>query len=388
MEHKLEPLKTRLFTRCTRCIMDMSAKNITFDDQGVCNYCTEFLLRLGPVINQDPLKRKKDFDAIISKIKFDGRSKSYDCIVGVSGGVDSSWVLVQVVQAGLKPLAVHMDNGWNSELAQNNIANLVKTLKVDLYTYVINWNEYRGLMHAFFDADVIDIELLYDNALLAVNYRQANKYGIKYILSGSNLASEGMRMPPEWNWFKYDQKNIVAIAKKFGAPKIRTFPLFSVLNYVFYEHVKKIRWVPFLDYTNYNKESALKELEANFGYKRYPYKHYESIFTRFYQGYILPNKFKVDKRLLHFSTLVVSGQLRRETALTNLKSIPYPSARDLEDDISYFLKKMGWTRAQLDNYITRPGIMHSIFPSEAGRLELIISYVNKFLPDFLRRRIG
>ena len=197
---------TKPYQLCTHCVMDTSATEISFNEQGVCNFCTEFLTQSDYVMNRDQAKKKQELDSFVSKVKQAGKNKRYDCIVGVSGGVDSSWVLVQAIKLGLRPLAVHMDNGWNSELAQNNIANLVRSLNVDLYTHVIDWNEYRNLMQAFFDADVIDVELLYDNAMFAVNYRLAVKYGVKYILSGCNQVTEGMRMPEGWNWFKYDKK--------------------------------------------------------------------------------------------------------------------------------------------------------------------------------------
>ncbi|MCJ8347863.1 N-acetyl sugar amidotransferase, partial [bacterium] len=182
--------------------MDSSVKDIVFDDDGFCNYCNDYLIRCAHIVNKEPGKRKAELDSLINKIDQDGKNKKYDCIVGVSGGVDSSWALIKAVEMGLRPLAVHMDNGWNSELAQNNIENLISILDVDLYTHVINWNEYKGLMQSFFDADVIDVELLYDNAMLAVNYQLAHKYGIKHILSGCNMATEGIYIPTGWNWFK------------------------------------------------------------------------------------------------------------------------------------------------------------------------------------------
>jgi hypothetical protein len=284
--------------------------------------------------------------------------------VGVSGGVDSSWALVKAVEAGLRPLAVHMDNGWNSELAQNNIHVLVQKLGIDLYTHVIDWPEYRGLMQAFFQADVVDVELLYDNAMLAVNYLQAESHGIRHILSGVNSSTEGMRMPPGWNWFKRDRRNILGIARAHYIPGFRTFPSVGTLHYIRHEVIRRIRWVSFLDYFDYNKEEALSTLETRYGYKRYPYKHYESVFTRFYQGHILPRKFGIDKRKLHLSTLVISKQMKREEALRLLQSPPYPSEQALEDDITYFLKKMRWSRAELDAYIARPERSHANYPSE------------------------
>ena len=220
-------------------------------------------------------------------------------------------------------------------------------------------------MQAFFDADVIDVELLYDNAMFAVCYQQARKFGIKYILSGMNQATEGMFMPKGWSWYKRDVRNIKALAKRFGDVRIKTFPTQSTLDFLFDGFVRGIHWSSFLDYLPYNKFEALNVLEQDYGYKRYPYKHYESIFTRFYQGYILPKKFGVDKRLLHLGTMVAAGQMTREEALKGLAGIPYPSQQELEDDIWYFLKKMRWSKTDLDSYIARPAVRHDAYPSEA-----------------------
>lgn len=349
---------------CSRCIMDTSAAYITFDEKGICNYCTNFLLHSGPILTPSNPKAKDHLDSLVSEIKKNGRNKAYDCVVGVSGGVDSSWVLVQAKKMGLRPLAVHMDNGWNTELAQNNIANLVKDLDVDLYTHVINWTEYKALMQSFFDANVIDIELLYDNAMLAVNYQLASKIGVKYILSGNNQATEGMAIPPNWNWFKYDKTNIKAIAKAFGGVSLKTFPAIGTYDFIWYAFIKGIRWTPFLDLMNYNKFDALRELKQQYSYKPYPYKHYESIFTRFYQGYLLPQKFGIDKRKHHLSTLIMAGQMSREDALEDIRHIPYPSESDQNNDIQYFLKKMGWTKDMLNKYISAPRVEHDTFPSE------------------------
>lgn len=364
---------------CTRCVMDTSAKSIVFDKNGACSFCTDFLERAGHIIHPDLEAQKQQMDSLIEKIKRNGQGKKYDCIVGVSGGVDSSWVLVDTIQKGLRPLAVHMDNGWNSELAQNNIANLVQGLGVDLYTHVINWNEYRGLMQAFFDADVIDIELLYDNAMLAVNYRQALKNGVRFMVSGTNNITEGMSMPTDWSWCKLDKRNIGALARSNNI-KIKTFPSIGTLDYIWYNSIRGLRWVWYLDSMPYNKFEAMKTLQEKYGYKPYPYKHYESIFTRFYQGYILPEKFGVDKRRIHFSTLIISNQLTREKALEGLLGIPYPSEQALEEDKNYFVKKMGWTRSQLDTYIKRPARSHSNYKSEATFFNWCNEMRNKFLP--------
>lgn len=377
----------RYFQRCTRCVMDTTATEITFDDNGICNFCTEFLERSSHIIHEDRLSKNIRLEGFIESVKRAGKGKNYDCIVGVSGGVDSSWTLAEVKRLGLRPLAVHMDNGWNSELAQNNIANLVRSLEVDLYTHVIDWGEYRALMHAFFKADVVDIELLYDNAMLAVCYQQARKFGIKYILSGSNEATEGMRMPTGWNWYKRDVRNIKALAKRFGSVLIKTFPTHSTINYILDEFIRGIRWIPFLDYLPYNKFEALNLLERNYGYKRYPFKHYESIFTRLYQGYILPKKFGIDKRLLHLSTLVAAQQMSRSEALEGLTGIPYASQQDLENDIAYFMKKVGWNEAELVDYITRPKIPHNFYPNEKKYYDFVRDLLSTTMKQAIKKWI-
>ena len=202
--------------------MDTTAQDIKFNDNGICNYCSNFIDR------KNNLTKKENLDELIYKIKKDGKNKRYDCIIGVSGGVDSSFSLIKACEQGLRPLAVHLDNGWNSELAQNNISNLIRKCNVDLYTHVINWKEYRNLQNAFFKSNVLDVELLMDNAMLAVNYQQANKYKIKYILSGTNTATEGFKIPENWSWFN-DAKNIKIIAKKFSNQKLKLFQLLEHL---------------------------------------------------------------------------------------------------------------------------------------------------------------
>ncbi len=354
---------------CNRCVLDSDVPNISFDDHGNCNYCNEFVdLLTNESLHADLLHRSSKLEKLVQQIKDDGAGKPYDCIIGVSGGLDSSWTLFKAVQLGLRPLAVHMDNGWNSELAVNNISNLIDDLEVDLYTYVVEWHEYRNLMQAFFDSDVIDIELLYDNAMTSVCYEQARKYKLKYILSGSNTATEGLRIPTGWSWRdKWDATNIRSIASGAGI-KVDSLPTFSNLDWLKYTYLRKIWWVPFLDFLpEYNKASSLKVLETEYSYKPYPYKHYENVFTRFYQGYLLPEKFKVDKRKVHLSTLIVTGQITRAEAIDALEKIAYPSVSDLEKDKEYFLKKMNWTQAALSEYLLRPEKQHDEWSTDPVR---------------------
>ena len=363
--------------------MDTTAPDIRFDESGVCNYCTEYLVVRDRFLEADPVARQRRLDALLDKVRQGGRGKPYDCIIGVSGGVDSSWVLALAVDNGLRPLAVHMDNGWNSELAQNNIANLVRGLGVDLHTHVIDWPEYRGLMEAFFQSDVVDVELLYDNAMLAVNFEAAARHGIKHILGGTNVATEGMRIPPSWNWFKYDKRNIKGVSKRFGGPRLKTFPAIGTLDFTRY-HLGGIRWTSFLDCFDYRKGDALQSLQGRFGYKPYPFKHYESVFTRFYQGFILPAKFGIDKRRVHLSTLIVNGEMTRDEALTALDGIAYESEKLLKTDTAFFLKKMGWSREKLDSYIARPPVSHDVFPTEKPLWDRAIDVYRRLL----RRQAG
>ena len=342
---------------CRFCVMDSSAYGIKFDDNGQCNYCKNFIKKLK---DTKPLDLKK----LISSIKKNKNKKSnYDCIIGLSGGIDSSYALVKAVEIGLNPLAVHLDNGWNSELAQNNIENLVKSLNVDLFTHVINWTEYKNMMQAFFESDVIDIEILMDNAMLSINYQIAKKEKLKFILTGSNTSTEGMSMPSNMNWIKFDKRNIKSIVKKFSNQKIKTFPIIGIYDLVKYILFHRIRWVNFLDYFNYKKNDAKEYLVKKFNFKPYPYKHYESVFTRFYQGYLLPKKFKIDKRILHLSTLIVTNQITRDEAISLLKNSPYVSKDNLQEDIDFFLKKMDWNLSTLQDYLNRSPIPHTYYPN-------------------------
>ena len=365
---------------CRRCVMDSSVPNLRFDADGHCNYCTDMLARSRDRLVATPEQRERQLQAFVAKIKEAGRGKRYDCAVGISGGVDSSYVLHRVFELGLRPIGVHMDNGWNSELAQHNIEQLVKRCGVDLHTHVIDWGEYRKLMQAFFDADVVDVELLYDNAALAVNMRAAAQHGVRYILTGVNQATEGMKMPPGWNWFKRDRRNILAIWRRFGqGGRLESFPAIGTAQFLYYTLARNIEWVSFLDYLEYDKPAVLELLQERYGYKPYPYKHYESVFTRFYQGYILLRKFGVDKRKLHFGSLVVSGQMSRDEALADLEKPPYPSEEALRQDIAYFLKKMGWTEQQLEAYLARPGKPHALYGTEKPINDIVVPISRRIL---------
>ena len=369
---------------CTFCIMNESCEGIFFDKNGRCNFCLEFE---NTILNN--LGKGKDTKKSLQKLlnyikKFKSKNKNtYDCIVGLSGGVDSSYTLLKVVESGLNPLVVHLDNGWNSELAQNNIENLIKKLKVDYYTHVIRWSEYRNLMQSFFESDVIDIELLTDNAMLAVNYQIANKYNIPFILAGTNSSTEGMKMPKNMNWFKFDKRNIISIHKKFTNKDFKSYPIIGILDLIYFILFKRIKWINFLDYFIYDKKIAEDELEKKFQFKRYKYKHYESVFTRFYQGYILPRKFKIDKRILHLSTLVVTKQISRNEALKEIEKSTYSSDYEMREDKNFFLKKMNWSENDLEVYIKREPISHYAYPNNRKIYEFLIKCYKFFKLKFI-----
>jgi len=349
------------YRRCSRCLMDTTATGIVFDELGQCNFCTDFLARLD---RTGLVATAEQREAFLAGVRRDGKGKDYDCIVGLSGGVDSSYALHLAVRNGLRPLAVHLDNGWNSELAVHNIANLVRSLNVDLFTHVIDWEENRDLQLSFFKANVIDIELLMDNAMMALNYRLARQYGVKWILAGTNRSTEGMHMPANWNWLKFDARNIRDIQRRFGSVPIKSHPLISVAGVLWYRYVLGVRWTAFLDYFDYRKENALAVLQREVGYRPYPYKHYESVFTRYYQGCILPRKFGVDKRKLHLSTLVVTGQMSRQQAIDLLAQPPYPDPAQQRDDHAFVLKKLGFTAAEFERYIASPAVAHDSYATE------------------------
>ncbi len=348
---------------CTRCVMDTSAGDITFDSEGACSYCTRFRARLAAE-DRSPAVREARRGAFLAKVKASGKGKEYDCVVGVSGGVDSSYALCLAVRNGLRPLAVHLDNGWNSELAAHNITNLVTSLGVDLYTHVIDWEENRDLQVSFFKANVVDIELLMDNAMFALNHQQAARHGLRYILAGTNLATEGISLPPAWKHYKLDERNIRRIHRRFGSVPIKTHPLMSTVGYVWAEFVRGIRWISFLDYFPYRKGEAIDTLKAECGYRPYPYKHYESVFTRFYQAFILPRKFGFDKRRVHLSTLVVTAQMTRDEALALLQQGTYPDPQQEEQDRVFVMKKLGFTEETFREYMSAPAVPHASYGTE------------------------
>lgn len=353
----------RTYQVCTKCVMDTSDEKIIFDEHGICNHCHDYEDRKKNFI-LDPAIKDKKLTEMIDQIKKAGQNKQYDCIVGISGGVDSSYVAYLAKQFNLRTLLVHLDNGWNSELAVKNIENIVKYTGFDLYTIVIDWEEFKDLQKAFFEADVIDIELLSDHAIFATMYKLTRQYKVDYLLNGFNFDTENT-MPPTWNHIKYDLSNIKDIHKKFGSRKIKTFPTMSITAELFYKYSGVATSLSILNYINYNKDDVISILQNEMGWQYYGGKHYESIFTRFYQGYILQKKFGIDKRRAHHSSLIHSGQMSREDALKDLQNEIYPKNLQ-QEDYELVCKKLNFSYEEMEDYLQRPPKSHFIYKSDFG----------------------
>jgi N-acetyl sugar amidotransferase len=349
----------RPYQQCAMSVMDTIADpDITFDEKGVSSYYYEFQnAKEQNVYNGDFGKQK--LAEIIDKIKAKGKNKKYDCITGVSGGVDSTYVALKAKELGLRPLIVHFDNGWNSETANQNIQNIIEKTGFDLYTLVVDWNEFRDLQRAYFKANVVDIEALTDHAIICTLYRLAKENKIEFILSGANIVTEQI-LPRHWIWGKSDGINIRAIHKKFGENKLKTFPSYTALQIELLKKRNAIQTIPLLDYLEYNKEKAKAEIQEELGWKDYGGKHFESVFTRFYQGYILPVKFGIDKRKAHLSTLIFDEQIKKEDALQELQK-PIYDERLMAEDYDFVRKKLGFSEQEFESYFNTPRLEHSFF---------------------------
>ena len=337
---------------CTRCIMDTTDPQIIFDEKGECNHCKRAEQLIKERTFEDLTLRSAKLGELVAKIKQAGHGKKYDCIIGVSGGVDSTFVAYEVLRLGLRPLAIHLDNGWNSELAVSNIEKTLNTLGIDLYTYVIDWEEFKDLQLSFLKASTPDGEVPTDHAIISILYKLANKYDVKYILNGVNLATESI-IPLKWGYGYFDYKYISGVQKIFGRKKIKTYPHLTLPRFFYNTLVKKIEFIPFLNFIDYNKEQAMELIKKELGWVYYGGKHYESIYTRFFQAYILPNKFKIDKRKGHLSSLIVSGQLSRQEALEEIEKEICPQTM-LKDDYDYTIKKFGLASEEFEKIMNLP----------------------------------
>lgn len=331
---------------CVRCVMDTTDPEIVFDSADVCNHCDRYetyLLTLGHAT-----QRAGQLDNIVATLKKAGRDSDYDCVMGISGGVDSSYLAYYAVTIlGLRPLVVHVDSGWNSELAVSNIENLCKNLDLDLHTLVIEWPEIRDLQLAFFRAGVANLDVPQDHAFNAAMLSEAKKYKVKNVLNGGNMQTESI-LPAAWGYDASDPVHLRSIHKAYGTIPLRLYPIRSDLQRLIIDpFIRRMRVYRPLEYIDYNKAAAKELLQAELGWRDYGGKHHESRFTKFFQAHYLPTKFGFDKRKAHLSSLIASGQLTRDEALAELDR-PLYDPHELDQDITYFCKKLGISRTEFD----------------------------------------
>lgn len=339
---------------CTNCIMDTSDPGITFDENGMCDHCTNFYTRIAPHWHTDE-RGAAELAKIVERIKEEGKDRDHDCIIGISGGVDSSYLTYYAKEKlGLRPLIFHVDAGWNSQQAVNNIEKLIDGLGLDLHTEVIDWQEMRDLQLAFLKAGVAYADLPQDLAFFSAMYQFAVKHGFKYILTGGNISTECVRQPLDWAYWGTDLTYVRDIHRKFGKRPLKTFPMSSIFKYkIWYRYVNGLKVVRPLDYIPYIKADAVKELVERFGWQTYAHKHYESRATRFLESYWMPEKFGFDNRRAHYSSVILTGQMTRDEALKKIAEKAYDPAQ-IEHDIEYFANKLGITAQELKDIMAGP----------------------------------
>lgn len=345
---------SRPYRICTCCVMDTSDSEISFDSNGICDHCNGFWRDVQPNWHPDE-KGKGIFRDTVAKIKKSGEGKPFDCIIGMSGGLDSSYLLhLAVSEFGLRPLVFHVDGGWNTDIAVNNIQVLVDKLGLDLYTEVINWEEMRDFQLAFFKAGVPHLDIPQDHAFVATLYHFANKHNIKYILNGGNYATECVRNPLEWLYYGTDMAQIRDIHRQFGRKALKTYPFSSILFHkVYLRYIRGVQVVKPLNWLPYTKEIAITTLSERYGWRPYPQKHFESRFTKFFEGYWLPTRFGYDTRRVQYSSLILTNQMTRAEALEKL-SVPAYDTEAIDEEFEYIATKLGITVDELRQYHTMP----------------------------------
>jgi len=360
----------RPYRICANCIMDTSDSNITFDARGWCDYCNNYYRNIVPNWHTDAVGAQA-IARQMEGIRRDGRGRDHDCLIGLSGGVDSSYVTYLAKEKfGLRPLLFHVDAGWNSQQAVHNIERLVDGLGLDLHTEVVDWLEMRDLQLAFFKAQVPHVDTPQDHAFFAGLYNFAAKHQCKYILTGANYSTECVREPLEWHYHASDLRQIKDIHRRFGTRPLATFPMADIFKFkIYYRFVKGVRVVKPLNYVPFIKEDAMQELVTRFGWQRYAHKHYESRFTRFYEGYWLPTKFGYDKRRAHFSSLVLTKQMTRDEALGKI-ALPAYDEETIAQDFEYVATKLDVTAAELRAIMTGPNKTYRDYRNSMGLIDL------------------
>jgi aminotransferase len=344
---------------CTRCVMDTSDKYISFDEYGVCNHCYEYDKIVKPYILSNEEKKER-LDKLILEIKKEGKGKKYDCIAGLSGGMDSSYVIYVARKYNLRTLIVHFDNGWDSELAIKNIDNIINKTGFDYYNYVVNWEEFKDLQLSYFKSSVVDVEIPTDMGIFSLVPKVALRYNIKFILYGTNIETE-FTMGKGWNYTKMDRSNLNAIQKKFGTKKLRSFPYYRPLEQLRFK-VKGFQQINVLEFEECNYNIIKDIITHEFGWREYPVKHGESVFTKFYQSYYLPKKFGFDKRRAHLADQINSGHITRERALEILNMPVYSSPEEENREYDYVIKKLGLSNKDFQSFMKAPIKSHFDYP--------------------------
>ena len=349
---------------CSNCVMDTTDSVIAFDQEGVCDHCRTFYTKIKPNWHTDE-RGRAELDKLVEKIKKAGEGKDFDCIIGVSGGIDSSYLTyIAKHDLGLRPLVFHVDAGWNSQEAVNNIEKLIEHLDLDLYTHVIDWEEMRDLQLAFFKSGVPHIDTPQDHAFFATMYKFAVDHNVKYILTGANYSTECIRNPIEWMYYQSDSIQLRDIHRLFGTRPLVNYPTTSILRHkVYLPYIKGIRVERPLNYIPYIKEEAVKLLVDEIGWQPYPQKHFESRFTRFYEGYWLPKKFGYDTRRVQYSSLILTGQMTRDEALKKLEGPAY-DPETIKHDFEYIATKLGNSVEELRGYMEAPNKTYRDYKSQ------------------------
>lgn len=345
---------TRPYQICTNCVMDTTDSAIVFDEKGVCDHCNTFYTQVQP--NWDTgEKGQQALERMVDSIRKAGKGKDFDCIIGMSGGIDSSYLVYAAKEVlGLRPLVFHVDAGWNSQVAVNNIERLVDGLGLDLFTEVIDWEEMKDLQRAFFRSGVPHVDTPQDHSFFATMYKFATQHGVRHILTGANLSTECIRNPVEWMYFQSDVRQIRDIHRRFGERPMVNFPLTSILwHKVWLPYVRGIKVLRPLNHIPYIKAEARQLLMDRFGWQPYPQKHFESRFTRFYESYWLYERFGFDVRKVQFASLIVTGQMTRDEALEALKRPPYDPAT-IHQEIEFVANKLDISTDQLMGYMALP----------------------------------
>ena len=359
--------------------MDTSDPEIFFDEKGFCNHCINYYENQGKILN-DNINKKKIY-SLIKTIKENKKNSNYDSIIGLSGGVDSSYMILKLHELGLNPLVVHVDAGWNTEGAVKNIENLIHYTKFDLKTYIVEWEEMKDLALAYLKSGVSNQDTPQDHLFTSVLFYYAKKEKIKFIFSGGNIATESV-LPSSWQHAVMDSINLKAIHKRFGSKLLKTYKTTSFFEYYFYyPFVKQIRVIRLLNFYEYNKSKALKELVEKVNYKTYDKKHGESKFTKFFQNYILPKKFGYDKRKAHLSSLILNKQISRAEAVNQIKK-PLYKKDELEIDKYFFCKKLGIEENFFENFMAKPRRKNNEFENWNKWIRLL-KLIQKIISHFV-----